>query len=290
MTYRSGLLILTAASVMASFNGLIIRSMESADAYQVVVVRHLFMAVGLFLIAVLRSRSGSYRFTMALGMPGLVACISYGIGSITFILALANTTVAQTLLIITALPVTTVIMARIFLKESVRPIAWFAMVGTIVGIVIMAGGIGEGGSIYGFIMAVMTVATMTYFAVGLRWGRETDMIPPIALGSLVAALGAALISPSAPFAISLHDFAVLTVWGSIWSTVMILFFILASRSVPGGEMMLFIALEASLGPLWVWFAYDEVPTIATLVGGALVLASVIGFAISGMRRPAGDQP
>ena len=69
MTYRSGLLILTAASVMASFNGLIIRSMESADAYQVVVVRHLFMAVGLFLIAVLRSRSGSYRFTMALGMP-----------------------------------------------------------------------------------------------------------------------------------------------------------------------------------------------------------------------------
>jgi drug/metabolite transporter (DMT)-like permease len=289
MTYRSGLLILTAAATMASFNGLIVRSMEAADAYQVVVVRHLFMAAGLFLAAILRSRSGGYRFTLSLGMPGLVACVSYGIGSITFILALANTTVAQTLLIITALPVTTAIMARIFLKESVRPVAWLAMAGTIIGIVIMAGSIGEGGSIYGFIMAVMTVATMTYFAVGLRWGRETDMIPPIALGSLVAAFGAALISPSAPFDISLHDFMVLMIWGSVWSTVMILFFILASRSVPGGEMMLFIALEASLGPIWVWLAYDEVPTVATLVGGALILASVIGFAVSGMRQTKTEQ-
>jgi drug/metabolite transporter (DMT)-like permease len=277
------------ASAMASFNGLIVRSMEAADAYQVVVLRHLFMAAGLFAVAAIRSRAGGYPLRLSLGLPGLVACISYGIGSITFILALAHTTVAQTLLIITALPVTTAIMARIFLKETVRPIAWFAMAGSILGIVVMAGGIGEGGSVYGFLMAVLTVATMTYFALGLRWGRGGDMIPSIAAGSLVASFGAALISPASPFDVSLHDLLLLIFWGGLLSTILILFFVLSSRSVPGGEMMLFIALEAALGPLWVWLAYDEVPTAETLVGGAVVLLSVIGFAWSGMRRPEGEQ-
>jgi len=74
-----------------------------------------------------------------LGLPG--------IGSITFILALSHTTVAQTLLIITALPVTTAIMARIVLKESVWPSAQFAMAGSMIGIVIIAGSIFEGGSL-----------------------------------------------------------------------------------------------------------------------------------------------
>ena len=133
-------------------------------------------------------------------------------------------------------------------------------------------------------MAVATVATMTYFALGLRWGRSGNMMPSIAMGSLVAAFVAALISPSSPFDVSTHDLIVLMSWGAVMSAAMITLFVVAARSVPGGEMMLFIAVEAALGPLWVWLYFDEVPTEATLAGGALVLISVIGFAIAGMRK------
>ncbi|MBC6440171.1 MAG: hypothetical protein GDA49_07130 [Rhodospirillales bacterium] len=132
-------------------------------------------------------------------------------------------------------------------------------------------------------MAVATVATMTYFALGLRWGRGGDMTPAIAFASLVATFLAALIGTLQPFDVNLHDFILLVVWGAELSTVLTVFFLLASCIVPGGEMMLFVAIEAVPGPLWVWLAQDEVPTEVTFYGGALVLVSIIGFAVTDMR-------
>jgi drug/metabolite transporter (DMT)-like permease len=42
--------------------------------------------------------------------------------------------------------------------------------------------------------------------------------------------------------------------------------------------------EVVLAPLWVWLAYAEVPALLTLLGGGLVLAALVGRALSGMRR------
>ena len=35
------------------------------------------------------------------------------------------------------------------------------------------------------------------------------------------------------------------------------------------------SLEVVLGPLWVWLAYSERPTTATLVGGAVITAAIV---------------
>jgi hypothetical protein len=34
-------------------------------------------------------------------------------------------------------------------------------------------------------------------------------------------------------------------------------------------------LEIVLGPLWVWLAYEERPTTATLIGGLVVVGAVV---------------
>ena len=47
-------------------------------------------------------------------------------------------------------------------------------------------------------------------------------------------------------------------------------------------------LQTPLGTLWVWLAFSEVPTAATLAGGALVMAAVVGD-IAIRRRAAPDQ-
>jgi drug/metabolite transporter (DMT)-like permease len=61
-------------------------------------------------------------------------------------------------------------------------------------------------------------------------------------------------------------------------------FTAGSRTVPGAELALLALTEVVLGPLWVWLAYAEMPPVETLLGGALVLAAIIGRALSGMRR------
>ena len=54
--------------------------------------------------------------------------------------------------------------------------------------------------------------------------------------------------------------------------------------MPSAELALLALTEVVLGPLWVWLLYAEVPHVETLFGGALVLAAVVGRALSGMRR------
>ena len=48
-----------------------------------------------------------------------------------------------------------------------------------------------------------------------------------------------------------------------------------ARVLPPAEVALLSLLEVVLGPLWVWLAYSERPSTATLVGGAVVTAAVV---------------
>ena len=56
---------------------------------------------------------------------------------------------------------------------------------------------------------------------------------------------------------------------------------IGARLLPPAEVALLTLLEVVLGPLWVWLAYAERPSTATLLGGAVVTAAVIVQATAG---------
>jgi drug/metabolite transporter (DMT)-like permease len=49
---------------------------------------------------------------------------------------------------------------------------------------------------------------------------------------------------------------------------------LGARRVPAARLQLAAMAELVMGPLWVWLVVDEIPTVTTLAGGALILASI----------------
>ena len=49
-------------------------------------------------------------------------------------------------------------------------------------------------------------------------------------------------------------------------------------------MLLMMMIPSVLGPLWVWMAIGEAPSLATLIGGILVLSALAGWAIRDLRR------
>ena len=48
--------------------------------------------------------------------------------------------------------------------------------------------------------------------------------------------------------------------------------------------MLLSLTEVVLAPIWVWLAFGEVTSIPTLVGGLILLGSIAGQAVTGMRN------
>jgi drug/metabolite transporter (DMT)-like permease len=48
----------------------------------------------------------------------------------------------------------------------------------------------------------------------------------------------------------------------------------ATRLILSAEITLFMLLEFTLNPLWVWLFINEVPTFTTLLGGGVIILSV----------------
>ena len=109
------------------------------------------------------------------------------------------------------------------------------------------------------------------------------MLPVVILGTLLGALNAAFMSGWA-LSISLHDAVLLFIWGAVISGAVHAIFTWSSRHVPGAELTLLILVEFILSPVWVWLVIDEQPSRATLIGGALVIASVASRAIASFRE------
>ena len=49
----------------------------------------------------------------------------------------------------------------------------------------------------------------------------------------------------------------------------------ASKHLLAAELTLFMLLEFTLGPIWVWIFVNEVPTSWTLIGGSVVIIAVL---------------
>ena len=64
----------------------------------------------------------------------------------------------------------------------------------------------------------------------------------------------------------------------------LLIYTAGSRHLPAAELALLALTEVVLGPIWVWLGIGETPSLATLSGGAVVLAAIAGNALSGLRR------
>ena len=280
--HRLAVMLVLMSSTVNSVGGLILRSIDAAGPWHVLLYRQGALSLALLLVLLSRHRGRVVPEFIGIGRYGVVAGLAMATGATCFIHSLSNTTVANTLFILSATPFVTAVLGWVWLKEPVRRRTWFAMTLALVGIAIMVGGGFAAGTIFGNVMALATVFCFSCFVVLLRRGRATNMMAAVVVGSSISAINAAFILKG-NFAISIHDLVFCIAWGGVLSTVVHFLFVWSSRFVRGAELMLLVLVEFVLGPLWVWIFVAEVPRTATLVGGAVVLVTVASHALLSLR-------
>jgi drug/metabolite transporter, DME family len=265
--------LMVVSSVVISFGGLVLRNIEHADSWQINVYRPLAIFSVVTLILLYQHGRATPAHIRKIGRPGLLGGLLLAMAGITFLQALTHTTVANTLFTMGAIPFITAALARIFLKESLKRATLVTMLVAAVGIFVMvAGGIGLGSG-YGDAMALVTACGFAGFAVIVRRNRQVDMLPTILVSSSVIGL-VSLAVRFDDLGITLHDLLLCLLWGGALSGLANWMFIVASRHLVAAEVTLFMLLEFSLGPVWVWLFAGEVPSEWTLLGGLLVIAAV----------------
>lgn len=283
--HRLALLLVLASSIGNSGSGLIVRLMDSADGWQIIFFRSCFLATTLGVVYVVQSGWRVRAALRELRPWALLGSLAIATVNVCFILSLTLTTVANTMFLLSAAPFFTALLGWLVLGEKVARSVWIAMGTALFGMGLMLwDGLGAG-TLFGNALAVMAALCFGTFVVILRKGRGVNMLPVVILGTLLSAAFAAFMSGWA-LSISWHDVGLLLLWGTLLSGTVHVIFTWGSRHVPGAELTLLVLIEFILAPVWVWLVVDERPSFATLLGGAVVMASVASRAIASFRTQA----
>jgi DME family drug/metabolite transporter len=277
-----GVLMVMAAGALWSLSGLLVRSMEAAGAWQILFVRSTTVALTVLAVLLWRYRGDCLGKIRAAGGLAVLAGALLGVGFCGFIFALMHTTVANAVFMLSATPFLTAVLGWLLLGEAIRRATWLAMAAALIGVGVMVGGGILAGAWFGNLMVLLATAGFAGFAMALRRGRANDMLPAVLWAGLLSALVAGAMAPD--LAMTVRDVTLSAFMGVALITAGLMLFTAGSRTVPSAELALLSLTEVVLGPLWVWLAYAEVPRAETFVGGAIVLAAIVGRALTGMRR------
>jgi drug/metabolite transporter (DMT)-like permease len=279
---RRGILLALSATACWSLSGVMVRLLEATTSWQIVLWRSLGMvaAVGLLLLVEERGRPGPAL--AAAGRRAVVAGLLSAAASALFILAIARVTIANALFLAGIAPLLAALGARALLGEPVPARTWAAIGLALAGVAVMLGDGIEAGELAGNLLALGSAVCFAGFGVTLRAGRTADMVPAVLwAGLLGAGLGLVAVGlgldepPAAAWAPAARDLGLCLAMGVVQLGLGMVLYTRASRHLPAAELQLLATTEHVLAPLLVWLVVAELPRVATLAGGALVLAAVV---------------
>jgi len=280
--YALGLASVIAASFFTSLAGIFVRLTEDAEGFTLLFYRSLAFVLFMAVFLGFRYRGRTADAFRAIGWPGLVVALALGIAFMSFILALMETSVARVVFIGGTSPFVAAALAWLVLRERLGPTTLLAMVGAFLGIAVMVGeGLAEG-SMLGLLLAFIPVLGYAVTLVCFRVKKGEDMLPAVFLAGVVAMVASAVLAPT--LAISANDLVMAVLLGVVQLGFQYVLITYGVRRVPAAEVALLGRLQLVLGPFWVWIGVGEVPTVATLLGGGIILGVVLLHSLVMLRR------
>ena len=280
--HAKGVLIAGAGVLAISPDSLLIR-LVTVDPWTLLFWRGLLSALAILAGLAVLHRRRLPNHLLAIGGTGIWLAVLFGVGNILFILSITSTKVANTLFIVSSAPLFAAIISRIFLHEIVPARTWLAIVVALAGIALIASSSLDQGrrSLLGDLAAVGTAISMAASFALARLGRANSMVPAVALAALLTALVAWPLA--APLGLDAADGIYLAVMGLVVLPLGFGLLTLGPRYLPAPEVSLLLLLEAILGPFWVWLVVGENPGPTVLVGGAIVIATLVALNLHAIR-------
>lgn len=278
--YRLGLVLVTASAVAWSMAGFFTRLIP-LDSFTMLAWRGVFGALGI-LVVMLALRRDGWRSLARMGWPGWLFAIVSAVGMILFITSFRHTTVAHVAVIYATVPFVAAGLGWIVLRERPSGNAVLASLAALAGVAVMVG-LSLDGSLFGDLLAFGMTMALAAMMVIVRRYPSVPVMPAACLSALLS--GLACWPLGTPLAVSGYELLLLALFGLVNSAVGLALFTLGARLLPPIETALIGALDAPLAPLWVWLAFGETPTSATLIGGGMVFAAVAAHIGVEARRP-----
>ncbi len=280
--HSRGVLLVFAATVAWSASGIYARLLTT-DAWTAVAWRALFAAIFLIVPMAMFGGAGTRRaWKKAFGPTGLALIAFQTISQAAFIGAYYTTSVANVAVIYATAPFVAAVLGWLILKERIVLRTMMAGLACLIGVgIIISASLGAG-RIVGDLLALLMTVTFAFVIVIPRLDPDLPAMLPIFISAVLTFL---LFAPFGSWgSLDAHNLLVLAAFGATNFSIALVLFIIGARHLPPAESALIGTTEVVMTPVWVWLLFAERPPVATIVGGAVILAAVIWYTISELRR------
>ena len=273
------------AGLFWSFGPFVVRNIEDANTvpWQYLFTRGIVIFLLLNIFLYLEEGPNFYKNYLKIGLSGLTGGLGLALAMISFIWSITNTSTAITLLCLAAMPFITALLGFLFLNEKISLSVWLAIIFAAIGIIIMAIGNKNSGSLGGLLFGITASLGFSIFSVSLRWRKDTPKFTTVSIAGLICALISAfvIINFDLGFLSTSKNQGLFATHGALVCIGLILYSI-ASKNVPAAELTLLSLTEVIGGIFWVWLPWlgiNEIPTNNTIIGGFLIFISLFYYSL-----------
>jgi len=256
-----------------SFGGLIVKSFEGANLWQILFWRSVFFSIVVLFFLLLNYKKNFFNSIYKIGLPGFFGGIVLSCGYAGYVFAMYNTTVANANFIIQTQTIFLAIFGYIFLKEKISILTITSIVLAFSGIFLMLGGSLNSGQMIGNIAAFIMPISFAVLILTVRKYPNVDMIPL----QLIAGIGAIILGYlfSSQIIVSSYDIFLGFIAGFFQVGLGFIFITVGAKTTPSALVGIIMLTEAILGPLWAWLFINETPPLVVLAGGSIVIIAVV---------------
>ena len=268
-----------------SFVGLYMRLLSQADGFQILFFRSLSLCLIVLMVCCLRRKVTPLMFLKSIDKNDFLIGSSLSLAFVCYVFAMLYTTVASTLLILSATPFIAAIIGWLWIDERPRSITWIAMAFAIVGIYFMVRSGYQLGNSFGNLLALLSGFWFALMLVMARHVRKNDILGGTFVGGAVCIFIGAIMALlfGTGLKVTTQDLLIILGMGAFGIGIGITLVTWGASHVPAAEVSILVLIESVLGPVWPWLFLNEAMTLSEILGGTLVLGSVVVFAIFSIR-------
>jgi len=271
-----GPLLVFLGAVCLSFGGLIVKSFEGANLWQILFWRQFFFSLIVALYLLFTYKKNFFKSFYISGLPGFIGGLILAFGFVAYVFSMYTTTVANTNFLITTQTIFLALFGYFFLKEKINLITFISIILGMSGVLIILGSslsIQSSEQFLGNIVAFIMPISFAVLVIVIRKYPNVDMVPAQFTAGVAAAIIGFLIAGQ--LSMSIHDLFLALLAGFFQIGFGFILITVGSQTTPAAIVGVMMLTESVFGPLWAWLFINEVPPISVLMGGGIIIFSIL---------------
>jgi drug/metabolite transporter (DMT)-like permease len=273
---RRGLAITAIGGMLFTLDVPLLR-LAAGDPWTMIFARGICLAFAISLWWYLYRRASGAQEPFINGWPGVAVAVTNTLANIMFIAAVTKTTAANLVFILSLNPVFCTILSWLFLREVVPRAVWLCILIAMLGVAVIGWDGLSTGTYMGDLLAVgVALCTAVGLTVVRRSGR--NVVPSLAVGSMVSAFIAYFFIAADPSSLTPEGWGWIALNGLLVVPLASGLIAIGPKYIPAAEVALFFLLDTVFTPFWIWMIFGELPTQRALIGGLVILLSLLMLA------------